>query len=229
MLGDRGWRQEGGGAPERWIGTFARAEVRRDDPGVVADRRRRSLGDHSPGFEAVHAIGDAHDERHVVLDHQHRGAELALDAHDEWPERLRFPLCDAARRFVEQQHACVDGEERPQLHDPAGAGRQVRHELVGVAPEAEEVDQLGRLGALVPLGRRGRREPRHRRHEPRTLSSFERHHDRLAHGERREQPRRLEAATQPDPVPAVGGQAAHVSAEQFHDAVGLRRSRRSRS
>ena len=114
----------------------------------------------APGFEAVHAIGDPHDERHVVLDHQHRRTELALDAHDERSERLGFPLRDTAGRLVEEQHAGVDREQRAELDDAARAGRQVRHELVGVAAEAEEVDQLARLAPLAPFGRGRRRERR---------------------------------------------------------------------
>ena len=69
----------------------------------------------------------------------------------ERAERLGFALRDTAGRLVEQQHARVDGEQRSQLDDAPGAGREVRDELVGVAAEAEEVDELGGLGALAPL------------------------------------------------------------------------------
>ena len=91
-----------------------------------------------------------------MLDHEHRGAELALDAHDERPERLRLTLRDPAGRLVEQEDARVDREQRPELGDPPRAGRQVRHELVGVTAEPEEVDQLRGLDALAPLGRAAR-------------------------------------------------------------------------
>ena len=115
---------------------------------------RRSLGDHRAGFEAVDAIGDPHDERHVVLDHEHRRAELALDAHDQRAERFGLALRDAAGRFVEQEDARVDREQRAQLDDPAGPGGEVRHELVGVAAEAEEVDRARRLRRACAARRR---------------------------------------------------------------------------
>ena len=44
--------------------------------GIVAHPSRRALGEDLPGLEAVHAVGDAHDERHVVLDEEHRRAQL---------------------------------------------------------------------------------------------------------------------------------------------------------
>ena len=159
----------------------------------------------APASRQYDAVRDAHDQRHVVLDHEHRRAQLALDAHDQRPERLRLALRDAAGRFVEQQHARVDREQRAELDDPTRAGRQVRDELVAVAAEPEEVDQLGGFDALAALGRRRRREAGHRRDEPRSFARLERNHDRLAHRQRGIQPRRLEAAAEPVPVPAVRG------------------------
>ena len=50
----------------------------------------------------------------------------ALDAHDQRAERLGFALRDAAGRLVEQQHPRVDREQRAELDDAAGAGREVR-------------------------------------------------------------------------------------------------------
>ena len=82
------------------------------------------------------------------------GAELAPDPHDEGAERLGLTLRHTGGRFVEEEHAGVDGQQRGQLDDPPGAGGEVRDELVGVATEPQEVDELGRLGALAPLRRR---------------------------------------------------------------------------
>ena len=78
-----------------------------------------------PDLEAVDAVADAHDERHVVLDHQHRRAELAADLHDQRTERLGLALRDAGGRLVEAEHARVEGEQPGQLDDAAGAGGEV--------------------------------------------------------------------------------------------------------
>ena len=120
-------------------------------------------------------------------------------AHDQGTEGLGLPLGDAAGRLVE---AAARGRRRR----AASASSTMRRvpverfgdELVGVAPEAEEVDELVGLGALAPLGSRARWKARHRRHAARALACLERDHDRLAHGERREQAGRLEAAAETD-------------------------------
>ena len=53
-------------------GALVGAEVGGDDPRVVADLVGRARGDDRAGLEAVDAVADRHDERHVVLDDEHR-------------------------------------------------------------------------------------------------------------------------------------------------------------
>ena len=81
----------------------------------------------------------------------------------------------------------VDREQRAELDDAARAGRQVRHELVGVAAEAEEVDRARRprRACAAPAAGDGG-SPVIDGTQPRALPGFERDHDRLAHGERRD-------------------------------------------
>ena len=107
--------------------------------------------DDATELEAVHAVADAHDERHVVLDDEHGGAQLAANLLDERAERLRLALRDAGGRFVEAEHAGVEGEQAGELDDATGAGGQVGDVGVGIAPEPEEVDELVGLGTPTPL------------------------------------------------------------------------------
>jgi hypothetical protein len=93
--------------------------------------RRGALGDHLARFEAVDAVADRHHHRHVVLDDQDRGAELALDRLDQRAERLRLLLGDARGGLVEQDEARVEREERAELHDAPRPGRQLHEQGVG--------------------------------------------------------------------------------------------------
>ena len=106
----------------------------------------------APGLHAVHAVGDRHDQRQVVLDDDQGRVQLLLHPLDQRPEGLGLALGDAGGRFVEADHPRRDREHRRELDDAPGAGRELGDEPVRVAPETEEVDELGRLGALRPLG-----------------------------------------------------------------------------
>ena len=113
-------------------------EVGRDDQRVVTNLFRAALGDHPARFEAVDAVADLHHERHVVLDEQHRGVELAPDLRrmsgpNASVSRCASPAVGSSR----QQHPRVEREQARQLDDAARAGRQVGDELVGVAAEAD--------------------------------------------------------------------------------------------
>ena len=123
-----------------------------------------ALGDDPAELEAVDAVAHAHDERHVVLDDEHRRAELPADLDEQRAHRLGLALGDAGGRLVEAEHPGVEGQQAGQLDDAAGAGGQLGDGLVGVAAEAEEVDELGGLGPLGPLAPDGsRREERRSR------------------------------------------------------------------
>ena len=123
-------------------GAFVGAEVARDDLRVGADRFGVALGDDGAGFHAVDPVGDAHDQRHVVLDHDHGRVEVLLDALDQRAERLGFTLGDTGGRLVEAEHRLVDCDESGEFDDATGPGREVGDEVVGVAPEPEIADDL---------------------------------------------------------------------------------------
>ena len=88
-------------------------------------------------------------QRHVVLDDEHRAAGVLADPQQQRAERLGLLLGDAAGRLVEQQHLRVLGEDAGQVDDAAAAGRQLADELLAEGAEAHQLDEL------VDLGRHG--------------------------------------------------------------------------
>ena len=64
----------------------------RDDVGMVLHLGRRAHRQHAAVIQRNDAIGDPVDQCHVVLDHQHGDAELALHVAD--PERHVVGLLD---------------------------------------------------------------------------------------------------------------------------------------
>src|SRR6266852_4968977 len=59
------------------------AQVGADDVGVLLDHGRWALGDLPAEVEDDDAVGDLHDEAHVVLDEQHRHGAAVADGADE--------------------------------------------------------------------------------------------------------------------------------------------------
>src|SRR5213075_634463 len=65
-------------------GGLVAPEVAGHDRGVVADLVRRPLGDDASCLHGVHAVTQAHEQRHVVLDDQHGAVQFVADAPEEW-------------------------------------------------------------------------------------------------------------------------------------------------
>ena len=76
---------------------------------------RRALDEQLAEVEAVHVVADAHDERHVVLDHRDRQPEVRAQLEQRVAELVRLLRTHARRRLVEQQHLRVGGEHRRDL------------------------------------------------------------------------------------------------------------------
>ena len=64
----------------------------------------------------------AHDQRHVVLDDEHRRTELPPDLDPQQHHGLRLTLGDTGGGLVEAPHQGVEGQQAGQLDDAAGAG-----------------------------------------------------------------------------------------------------------
>jgi hypothetical protein len=90
------------GPPQR-SGVVGGAEVGLDHAGVRLHLGGRAQRQHLALVHRQHAVGHARDQAHVVLDHQHRDAEVVLDVLD--PERHVAGFLDVEARggLVEQQ------------------------------------------------------------------------------------------------------------------------------
>src|SRR2546425_1253190 len=108
------------------------AEVGLDDARVAADRVGRALGDLLAEVQHGHAVGDAHDHRHVVLDEEQRQPALEGDLADEGGGVARLPRRHAGRGLVEQQQDGAGGERHADLEVALLAVREV----LGVADGA---------------------------------------------------------------------------------------------
>ena len=67
-----------------------------------------------------------------MVDEQDGRARAVPHPGEERRQRLGLRLRQAAGGLVEQEQVGVVREHAGELHDPAGAGRQLVHELVGV-------------------------------------------------------------------------------------------------
>ena len=150
-------------------------------------------GDDPAEVEGHQALGDGPQQRHVVLDHQEARPERVAQVDEERRQRLRFPLRDAARRLVEEQHRRLVRERAREVDDAARAGRELVQERVGVRVEPEARHQLVDATRDRGLGARHRRQvQRGRDGILHAHGMFERDRDRLADGERGEEPAVLE-------------------------------------
>ena len=155
-----------------------------------------------------------------MFDHHHRSLELGLDLLDERSERFGLSLGHAAGRLIEQQHACVDGQEAAELNDAASACRERLDEGVRVAAQPEIVDYLVGFAPLGSLVGARRWQRQHRRHEPRMLTGLQRDHQRLANRETRVQAGCLEPPPESETVTGRGAAVGDVCSKDFDRALG---------
>ena len=199
---------------------------------VVRDLLRRSARDHPSGLERDQLVGDARDERHVVLDEQHRAARSlpgrgASSGPSASVSRCAIPDDGSSSK----QHRRLVREHAREVDDPAGPGRQLRDELVAERAEAEKVDQLvdavrdERARRSTPTAGRARSRP-----DPAPCTFRSSAHASVSRDrERREQLRVLERAAEPGARALGRREPGDVSAaEDDPSAVERRRTRRSR-
>ena len=72
-----------------------------DDRSVLLHGLRRPFREFPARCEHDDVIADAHDQVHVMLDHQHRRRKLASDAFDRFPQVRDFFMVETGCRFVE--------------------------------------------------------------------------------------------------------------------------------
>ena len=79
----------------------------------------------APGLERDELVAQADEQRHVVLDHDHRAAQVGLHPAQHRHQRLGLALGDAGGRLVEQDDVGRLGQHAGQLDDAPGAGGQL--------------------------------------------------------------------------------------------------------
>ena len=129
-----------------------------------ADLVRRPLGERAAAVEHVDAVADLHDQRDVVVDQQHAGAEVVADGADDGREGRDLGLVQPGRRLVHQHEARLRARARARRR--AGARRRAAaptRGCVGPGREAEQLEQLVGAPARLAPARRRRRARRPRR------------------------------------------------------------------
>src|SRR5262249_5436619 len=115
------------------------AEVGLDHARVALNGRRRPFGDLLAEVQHGHDPGQAHDERHLVLDQQDRHA-LTTDLLDQRLELDRFLGIHAGRRLVEQQESRRAGERAGDLEPALLAVRQLDGGPPGLVREPDQIE-----------------------------------------------------------------------------------------
>src|SRR5215471_12774042 len=127
-------------------------QVRVDDRLVLAHLARGALGDLLAEVQHHHPVGDAHDQVHVVLDHEQGEAELLVDPPDQVGQVAQLVVVEAARRLVQQEQPGPRDQRPRQLDRLQRAERQARDRPVGDPVEADDLQGLVRARVRVPLG-----------------------------------------------------------------------------
>jgi hypothetical protein len=99
-------------------------DVGLDHARIGDDFARNARLDHFAVAEHQHAVADAGDDVHVVLDDQHRDAALVPRVQDEAGHVGLFLLVHAGHRLVQDQEARLGHQGPRQFHALLDAQRQ---------------------------------------------------------------------------------------------------------
>src|SRR5919108_1954392 len=141
------------------------AQVRPDHFLVALNLGRRAQRNASAEVERKDAVGQIHDDSHVVLDEDHRDGELLTDVEDE--PRHVFGLLEvhAGDGLVEEKELGLHRQRASQLDALLDAVRQKADRLLPVLLDLEEIDELlddSPVADLISLGSSGVDERRQR-------------------------------------------------------------------
>ena len=109
------------------------------------------LGDPDAEVEHQHALGDVHDQAHVVLDEDHGDPELLADVEDEPGHVLGLLEVHAGDRLVEEQQLGIHGQRPAELDALLEPVRQQRHRVLAPLLDLEEVDDVLDLATVLDL------------------------------------------------------------------------------
>src|SRR5579883_3453962 len=115
-------------------------QIRVDHRPVRTYRVGRSIGDLAAVIEDDDAVGDIHDDAHIVLDERHGRAELVIDVEDEARHVLLLLDIHAGHRLVEEEEIGLHGERAPELDPLLQAVRELAHRRLADRLDLEEVD-----------------------------------------------------------------------------------------
>ena len=96
-------------------------------------------------------VGDAHHQRHVVLDEQHREPEVVTDPPDRLAQLVDLAVGEPRRGLVEEEEAGRGRQGPRQLEPLEGAEGQAGGGTERVLREPEALEQLVRPPTSGPL------------------------------------------------------------------------------
>jgi hypothetical protein len=140
-------------APAAGLRSAVTPEVGLDDPAVVADRFRGTLGELPAVVEDGDAVREPHHHAHVVLDEEDRDAGVA-DLPDELGQHGRLVRVGACRRLVEEQQPRLGGKRAGDLETALRAVGQLSGQRVRLRRQADPLEERHtgplRLELLAP-------------------------------------------------------------------------------
>src|SRR2546421_1816219 len=161
---------------------------------VLLDHGRRPLGDLASEVEDHDAVGDLHDQPHVVLDQEHRRAAGVADGAQELGERRDLLVVQPARGLVGQEQLRPAAERARQLDPLERAEREPRGWMIRDGLEIQEREELARRGADGLLLPADPGQAQRVREEIAARPAVDADHDVLEHRQRREEREVLERA-----------------------------------
>jgi hypothetical protein len=132
----------------------SRSDIRGNDARILQDFGRSAFGQSSPVIEHVNAVSEIGDHLEVVLDPDHRDAELVLDAQNEAREVLAFIAVKSGGRLVQHQDGgfeCEGTGKTDKLLDSEGeAGYGGVTKGLELDPFDDVLDRLAMARLLAP-------------------------------------------------------------------------------
>ena len=127
--------------------------------GVGRDLLERPLGDLDPVVERDHAVGDALDDVHVVLDHEDRVAALGAELLDQLRDLLRLFRVHPGGGLVEQEQARFGSGRARDLEPAAVRVGEAVGRLVPAVPHQPLAEECQPLLGERAISRSSRRMP----------------------------------------------------------------------
>src|SRR5262245_22188320 len=120
--------------------TERRSEISTNDLRMFQDGFGRTFGKGAAVIQNMNPVGEVRHHLHVVLDPDHRQAELVLDAQDEARKVLAVVAIETCGGLVEQENGGLERERPGKADDLLDAEWQSGHRRVAIAFELHELD-----------------------------------------------------------------------------------------